>query len=532
VSDTLPVIIQGGMGVGISSWPLARAVSQRGQLGVVSGTALDVLLARRLQSGDPGGHIRRALGAFPSQSIADRLLERYYIAGGKPASQPYRPMPLHSKDDPRELVELCIAGNFVEVWLAREGHSHEVGINFLEKIQVPHLPSIYGAMLAGVGYVLMGAGIPNKIPGVLDSLSRHEASAYPLHVVGAEPGDDTLVRFDPRAFIEQHLPPLRRPAFLPIVSSHVLAATLVKKSNGSVQGFIVEGPTAGGHNAPPRGQLQLNELGEPIYGQRDEVDLERMRTLGVPFWLAGGYGTRARLQEALHAGAQGIQVGTAFAFCDESGMRADYRQMLREQAARGTAHVFTDRLASPTSFPLKVALLTGTLSDPSVYETRTRVCDLGYLREAYRLPDGQVGFRCAAEPASVFLAKGGEAEAMAGRKCICNALTSTMGLPQVRGREVEPAIITSGNAINDIAAFMRPGATAYSADDVLDTLLAPAERSASALVGFGTGGAHEVPQIEEPDDDTSGDRESAEAHARLVAERESPRERRHASGPE
>ena len=50
----LPVIIQGGMGAGVSSWRLARAVSSTGQLGVVSGTALDVILARRLQEGDPG----------------------------------------------------------------------------------------------------------------------------------------------------------------------------------------------------------------------------------------------------------------------------------------------------------------------------------------------------------------------------------------------------------------------------------------------------------------------------------------------
>ena len=45
----LPQIIQGGMGVGISNWQLAQAVSRRGQLGVVSGTALDQMLARRLQ---------------------------------------------------------------------------------------------------------------------------------------------------------------------------------------------------------------------------------------------------------------------------------------------------------------------------------------------------------------------------------------------------------------------------------------------------------------------------------------------------
>jgi nitronate monooxygenase len=39
-----PKIIQGGMGVGVSNWRLAQAVSKLGQLGVVSGTALDQLL--------------------------------------------------------------------------------------------------------------------------------------------------------------------------------------------------------------------------------------------------------------------------------------------------------------------------------------------------------------------------------------------------------------------------------------------------------------------------------------------------------
>ncbi len=44
-----PIIIQGGMGAGISDWRLARAVSRLGQLGVVSGTALDQILARRFR---------------------------------------------------------------------------------------------------------------------------------------------------------------------------------------------------------------------------------------------------------------------------------------------------------------------------------------------------------------------------------------------------------------------------------------------------------------------------------------------------
>ena len=42
--NPLPTIIQGGMGAGVSSWQLARAVACAGHLGVVSGAALDVRL--------------------------------------------------------------------------------------------------------------------------------------------------------------------------------------------------------------------------------------------------------------------------------------------------------------------------------------------------------------------------------------------------------------------------------------------------------------------------------------------------------
>ena len=63
-----------------------------------------------------------------------------------------------------------------------------MGINFLEKVQLPHLASIYGAMLAGVGYVLMGAGIPLHIPGVLDAYADGPAREYKLAVTGQSAG--------------------------------------------------------------------------------------------------------------------------------------------------------------------------------------------------------------------------------------------------------------------------------------------------------------------------------------------------------
>src|SRR5664280_2648163 len=85
----LPVVIQGGMGVAVSSWQLAQAVSQTGQLGVVSGTALDVVIARRLQDGDVGGHVRRALKRFPVPAMAQRIESRYFLEGGRAPGQPY-----------------------------------------------------------------------------------------------------------------------------------------------------------------------------------------------------------------------------------------------------------------------------------------------------------------------------------------------------------------------------------------------------------------------------------------------------------
>jgi nitronate monooxygenase len=467
-----PTIIQGGMGAGVSNWQLARAVSQVNQLGVVSGTALDQILARRLQDGDPGGHMRRALDHFPFSSMAERIWGKYYIPDGKSLTGSYKTLPLHSKDGPREREELCIISNFVEVFLAREGHNNPVGINYLEKIQIPHLPSLYGAMLAGVGYVLMGAGIPLKIPGVLDRLAKHESASYPLHVVGAEDGENSVKTFVPRDFMECDLPPLARPQFLAIISSNVLAATMVKKANGRVDGFIIEGNTAGGHNAPPRGKLQLDGAGEAIYGERDLVDIEKIRQLGLPFWLAGGYGSPEKLREALSAGAAGIQVGTAFAYCAESGLRNDYKQAILEKVISGEVQVSTNSVASPTNFPFKVVGLEGSLSDEETYLARARICDLGYLREVYRTPEGTIDYRCSAEPVTTYLSKGGNVEDTVGKRCLCNALVATIGLPQVRvGKYTENGLVTSGNDLTKLGRFLPPGGLTYHAADVVATLL-------------------------------------------------------------
>src|SRR5262249_19253218 len=154
---------------------------------------------------------------------------------------PYKSLPTHSKNSPVELQELCVLSNFVEVTLAREGHDHAVGINYLEKVQLPHLPSIYGAMLAGVDYVLMGAGVPLRIPGVLDRFANHEPATYLLQVTGENEDADRTMAFAPKTFVARDLPPLTRPKFIAIVSSNTLATTMLRKSDGKVDGLVIEG---------------------------------------------------------------------------------------------------------------------------------------------------------------------------------------------------------------------------------------------------------------------------------------------------
>jgi len=469
---TNPTIIQGGMGVAVSGWRLARAVAQTGQLGVVSGTALAGVFARQLQLGDPDGHLARAVAHFPLPAVAERVWKQYYIAGGKAADAPFKLTPLPALQPGSAYLELTVLANFTEVFLAKEGHDGRVGINFLEKIQLPTLPSVYGAMLAGVDYVLMGAGIPRSIPGVLDRFARGEPADLRIDVTGAAPGDAGCIAvFDPASLFGSPAPILARPQFLAIISSATLALTLARKSNGHVDGFIVEGATAGGHNAPPRGPMQLSANGEPVYGPRDAPELAKIREIGLPFWLAGAYARPEKITEARVLGAAGVQIGTVFAFCEESGITpALKREVLRLSRAEAL-RVFTDPRASPTGFPFKVLQLLGTLSAEVTYLARQRICDLGYLREAYRKPDGSTGYRCPGEPVEDYVRKGGAVADTVGRKCLCNGLMATVGLGQPRTGGVEDPILTAGDEVMHLARYLPSAGDSYGAADVIQWLL-------------------------------------------------------------
>jgi nitronate monooxygenase len=237
-----------------------------------------------------------------------------------------------------------------------------------------------------------------------------------------------------------------------------------------VDGFVIEGPTAGGHNAPPRGEPRFNDRGEPLYGERDVVDLAKVRELGIPFWLAGGAGQPGRLGEAQAAGAAGIQVGTLFAYCDESDLSGELKRSVVDHALRGEVEIFTDPQASPTGYPFKVVRWS---ADPGAEFPRERVCDLGYLRVAYFTPEGRIDYRCASEPVDAYVRKGGKVEDTEGRRCLCNALLANIAHPMARdGGQVEPPLLTSGDDLVTLSTFLE-GRSRYSAADVISYLLAP-----------------------------------------------------------
>jgi NAD(P)H-dependent flavin oxidoreductase YrpB (nitropropane dioxygenase family) len=445
-TSSYPTIIQGGMGIAVSSWQLAKEVSIAGELGVISGTAIDSVVARRLQDGDLTGDIRRAMAAYPHQETIKEIMDRFFIEGGREDGKPYLDVPKLSIKGNLFSNKLLAVASFVEVWLAKEGHNGLIGMNILEKIQLAIPAQLYGAMLADVDYILIGAGIPAQVPHLLNEISQGNKVAMKVDV--ADTKDKHYLHFDPRTLGLDNFP-IKRPLFLAIVTSHALVAYLNKDEETKPDGYVIEYHVAGGHNAPPRAKNHVNDEGEAVYNELDIPNLEKIHASGSPFWLAGGYATPEKVKEAISYGAQGVQVGSLFALANESGFTNENRSSILVSLADPTMRVMTDASASPTGFPFKVIQNNQTLSNDNLYKERTRICDLGYLRTMFQREKGGIGYRCPAEPLDNYEFKNGEVDQAQGSKCLCNALMADIGLGQVRpdGR-TEISLLTFGSDLD------------------------------------------------------------------------------------
>ena len=418
----------------------------------------DRIMARILGMGDPGGHYRRALSHFPYPKFVEQVLNAFYIEEGNPKGFSEKVVPFFNLEPADLLIALSITANFAFIFLAKEGHPNPVSVNYMEKISPAHIYALTGAMLADPDFITMGAGIPLQIPEVINCIAEGREVSYRVPVIGSNITSYTM-RFNPEKFFGEKLPALRKPKFIPIIASNLLASIFMKKlPSGSVYGFVIEEPTAGGHNAPPR------KGGE--YGPKDEVDYSKIAELGLPFWIGGSKASPEKLRWAKSVGASGIQAGSIFALSEESGMDPKIRREIRKMGFEGSLEIITSPIASPTGFPFKVVAIKDSLSEENTYLQRERICSQGLLRIQYEKPDGAIGYRCPAEPVAAYVKKLGKVEDTVGARCICNGLMATVGL----GDELEPPIVTLGDDVSFLKFLMTSPESSYGVADALSYL--------------------------------------------------------------
>lgn len=156
-------------------------------------------------------------------------------------------------------------------------------------------------------------------------------------------------------------------------------------------------------------------------------------------------------------------------------MAPELRRQVLDLARRTEVPVRTDPRASPTGFPFKIVELAGTLADDGLYADRQRLCDLSVLRTPFRRPDGRIGYRCPAEPITVYQGHGGRIENTVGRRCLCNGLMATAGFAQRRSEgSAEPAVLTAGSdftSVRHLLSRLPAGQDTYRAADVVAYLL-------------------------------------------------------------
>ena len=313
-------------------------------------------------------------------------------------------------------------------------------------------------MMAEVDYALVGAGMPEQFPKLFNDFINRQTATYKLDVYDLPNGYDLELNL--KDYVPKEIT-LKKPRFIPIISYDVLAKRF--KDSEGIDGFIVEGPDAGGHNSKSRNK-KVDEKREPVYTDKDYADLKKMLEYGKPFWLAGKYGTPEKLKEAKENGAIGVQVGSDFALCNESGFEKAMAKHVRDFIVAEEIEVMTDADLSPSGFPFKKALIEGTLSQKDIIEKTKKICTLGYLVHAYLKENGSIGFRCPAEKPETFIKKGGDPEDTKGKICLCRALIAACG--NATDSE-EPMVVTLGKDLQTVKKLIQEHDGNYSAEEVI-----------------------------------------------------------------
>ena len=320
-------------------------------------------------------------------------------------------------------------------------------------------------MLAGVDYVLMGAGIPRRCPRAADRLRRRRAPAASPSTSPSQTRTHTRRR-STRA--TSSAPTCRRCAARRSWRSSRCTSWrgyLARDAEIRPDGFVVEGPVAGGHSAPAaRQDARSTRRASRSTRPRTRPTSPRWSPLGLPFWLAGAL----RHAREGRRGACGRRRGRPGA-ARSSRWRPTRASPGRcaDAAARRAARRHADGAQRPAGLPDRLPVQGGAARPArcpsrSVYEARPRICDLGYLREPVRaarrldrLPLRRPS-RCTCTSR-----RAATPPTPSGRKCLCNALIANIGLPQLRkDGYVEQPAITLGQDLDGAQDLLRRSPTA------------------------------------------------------------------------
>lgn len=121
---------------------------------------------------------------------------------------------------------------------------------------------------------------------------------------------------------------------IPIITSVTNLDDATLALNAGVDGLIAQGIEAGGHRATFDADSDYDFASSAL------TTLELVRRLrpltSLPIIAAGGIMNGADIAQALSAGADAVQLGSAFLLCPESGANQDYRDQVRGARAVST----------------------------------------------------------------------------------------------------------------------------------------------------------------------------------------------------
>jgi len=185
-----------------------------------------------------------------------------------------------------------------EIRRVREATSGALGVNIMMAL------TDSGALIAtaieeNVDVILLGAGLPLKPPKEVPA--------------------DVLTKTET--------------AFVPIVSSGRAARLILKHWSRHYDrlpdGFVVEGPLAGGHLGFKREQIDSEEytLEHLLRGVLDAVgEFTEPGDVGLPVFAAGGVYDAADVRRMLDLGATGVQMATRFVATEECDAAPEFKQ--------------------------------------------------------------------------------------------------------------------------------------------------------------------------------------------------------------